>query len=349
MRRILKFTLFLLLFVAVALLCASYYVYSELNRPYKGYSEPKKAVSIAPGTSLNQIVHTMQSQGIVRHEWLLEGLFLYYGTTGKSKAGDYVFDRPMTTFQVYKKLLKGEFVYRVLKIIDGNDSFDVSRAVALAGVGQESEFAEALKSPATLDGLHAIDPSLNSTEGFLFPETYFVARWDSVQKAVLMMLDEFQKRYGQDKHKRAAELGMTTLQVVTLASLVEKEAANDQERPLIAGVFQNRLQKGMLLQCDPTVIYAMKLTNQYNGQILSRDLKMESPYNTYMVAGLPPGPICNPGLKSILAVLYPEKTDKLYFVLKDDHTHYFSSTLEEHNRAVAQYRRHRQTTETQSH
>jgi UPF0755 protein len=281
----------------------------------------------------------MQEEGIVHCGWLLKALFRYHGTGGKIKAGEYAFDRPMTPEQVYEKLLKGEFVYRTITVVEGADQFDVQTALVNGRIGTPAEFETAVHSPETLAALRQIDPSLDSTEGFLFPETYFVAKWDSTQEAILMMLREFGKRYGENERHRARELGLSTLQVVTLASLIEKEAANEAERPLIAGVFQNRLRLKMLLQCDPTVIYAMKLAGIYNGRILTEDLHRPSPYNTYVNPGLPPSPICNPGQASLQAALYPSQTDKLYFVLKEDGAHYFSATLQEHNRAVAQYRR----------
>lgn len=294
---------------------------------------------MAPGASLDSIAREMQEEGVVRHGWLLKALFRYHGTAGRIKAGEYVFDHPMTPEQVYEKLLKAEFVYRTITIIEGADQFDVESAMVNARIGTALEFESAIRSPETHDALRKIDPSLDSTEGFLFPETYFIAKWDTTQKAILMMLREFGKRYGENERRRARELGLSTLEVVTLASLIEKEAANEAERPLIAGVFQNRLRLKMLLQCDPTVIYAMKLAGIYNGRILTEDLHRPSPYNTYMNPGLPPGPICNPGKASLQAALYPSQTDKLYFVLKEDGAHYFSATLQEHNRAVAQYRR----------
>jgi UPF0755 protein len=153
------------------------------------------------------------------------------------------------------------------------------------------------------------------------------------------MIRQFKKQYTEPERRRARELKMNTVQVITLASLIEKETGVKPERPLISGVFHNRLQKSMLLQCDPTVIYALRLTNAYKGSLTYADLKKDSPYNTYVTPGLPPAPICNPGKDSIQAALYPVGTDKLYFVSKNDGTHYFSATLAEHNRAVQQYQR----------
>ena len=153
------------------------------------------------------------------------------------------------------------------------------------------------------------------------------------------MIKQFQKEYGVAERARAAELKMTTLQVIALASLIEKETGQPSERSLISGVFHNRLKKSMLLQCDPTVIYALMLDGKYDGHISRADLQFPSDYNTYFSPGLPPGPICNPGKESIRAALFPQQTDKLYFVSRNDGSHYFSSTLQEHNRAVQQYQR----------
>jgi peptidoglycan lytic transglycosylase G len=336
--RIVFLTLLLLLIIALG---AAYLLYQESVTPYRGYSEEQKLITIETGSSLNTVVNRAQAEGIVRHAWLLKAIFYYYHTAGKIKAGTYEFDRPLSPLEVHRKLIHGEFNYRSVTVIPGADRFDVQRTLVDSKIGNSMQAREALESPKTLQALAEIDPKIDSTEGFLYPETYFVSDWAGPQQAVLMMIHQFGKKYGAPEKQRAAEMGMTTVQVITLASLIEKEAANEEERQLISGVFYNRLAKSMLLQCDPTVIYAMKLAGVYNGQLLSDDLKRPSPYNTYINAGLPPGPICSPGAPSIHAALYPLVTDKLYFVLKPDGTHQFSATLAEHNRAVALYRHSR--------
>jgi peptidoglycan lytic transglycosylase G len=240
---------------------------------------------------------------------------------------------------LYDKLMKGEMTYTVLTIPEGSNIYDVKRILNDAKIPGSEEFDSAIVSPDVLRELHSIDPAISSPEGFLFPETYFLGKKDDARKVLTTMIREFQRRYNAVDYQKAAEVGWTTVQVITLASLIEKETGKEEERPLISGVFHNRMQKSMLLQCDPTVIYALLLAGKYKGYISREDLKFESPYNTYVNIGFPPGPICNPGEKSIRAALFPENTDKLYFVSRNDGSHYFSSTLAEHNRAVQQYQR----------
>ena len=307
--------------------------------PYKEFSAPKIVVTIQSGSSVNLIAKMLYKKGIIRHPLLLTSIFIFRKTEGRSKAGDYVFDRALSPVEVYEKLLKGEMFYNVVTVPEGSNLFDVASIAEAKGVGKAGEFENTLQSKELISAVRSIAPGVASAEGFLFPDTYFLGKTDGSQKLILVMLSEFRRHYGVPEQERAKALGMTTVQVITLASLIEKETAQPSERPLISGVFRNRLKRSMLLQCDPTVIYAMLLAGDYNGRILRQDLQRDSPYNTYMRAGLPPGPICNPGKASIQAALYPQETDKLYFVSKNDGTHYFAATLEEHNRAVQRYQR----------
>lgn len=328
--------IFLLLLVAGA---AAFWIYQQTIIPYSSYTEDKLLINIQPGTSLSAITQRMESKGVVKYAWLLRGIFLLRQTQGQSKAGDYVFDHPLTPLQVYDKLMKGETLFTVVTIPEGSSIFDVQRILQEKGIGDADEFQRATQSQRVLAQLRFIEPSASELEGFLFPETYFLPKNSDSIQAVLMMLQEFGRRFGAAERARALELGMSPLEAMTLASLVEKETAQDAERPLIAGVFRNRLKLGMLLQCDPTVIYALQLHHAYRGSLTRADLAYPSPYNTYMSAGLPPGPICNPGTEAIQATLHPQETDKLYFVSRNDGSHYFSATLAEHNRAVQKYRR----------
>lgn len=336
-----RFIVSILLLIAVAVLLGAVYITHLLQTPYKGYSEPKVAVTINRGMSLNSIVETLHQKGIIQNPWLLKGIFMWKRTAGQSKAGDYVFDRQLTLIDVYEKLLKGEMSYTVVTIPEGTSIFDMP--VLLQDkqlISSPEQLQNILRSSTVLKELKSIDPEIESAEGFLFPETYFLGKTDSAEKMVVLMIRQFKKQYGEQERRQARDLNMTTLQVVTLASLIEKETGKKPERPLISGVFHNRLKKSMLLQCDPTVIYALRLTDTYRGSLTYDDLKRESPYNTYVSPGLPPSPICNPGKASIQAALYPVGTDKLYFVSKNDGSHHFSATLAEHNRAVQQYQRH---------
>jgi peptidoglycan lytic transglycosylase G len=334
-----RWLVFSLTIILAIVLLASYFIYYLLKTPYKSYPEAKIAVEIHRGSSVDSIASTLSEKGIVRHPLLLKVLFKRRHTERDSKAGEYVFDRPLSPLQVYEKLMKGEMAYTVVTVPEGSNVFDIEAILKQKKIPGSEEFKTALVSPELLSELHTIDPMLQSPEGFLFPETYFAGKKDDVTEIFLMMIREFKKRYNQQYQQKASELGMNTVQVVSLASLIEKETGKDEERSLISGVFHNRLKRSMLLQCDPTVIYALLLAGQYKGYISKQDLKFPSPYSTYVSLGLPPGPICNPGMASIRAALYPKTTDKLYFVSRNDGSHYFSATLAEHNRAVQQYQR----------
>jgi UPF0755 protein len=317
-----------------------YHIRSRIYQPYKGYSESRIAVTIYPGMSVDSISRVLYNRGVIPNPWYLKGIFIYKNTQSQSKAGDYVFDRPMSPWEVYQKLMKGEMQYTVMTVPEGANIFEVGNIFQLKNIGKREDYQIALDSREVHDALRAIDPAIQHAEGFLFPNTYFLSKREmDAGTVVLLMIKQFRKVYGDAQKKRASELNLSTLQVITLASLIEKETALPSERPLISGVFHNRLQKSMLLQCDPTVIYALVLAGGYKGTLSRADLQFPSPYNTYVSGGLPPGPICNPGKESILAALYPEQTNMLYFVSKNDGSHYFSSTLQEHNRAVRQYQR----------
>ena len=324
--------------VAILAACAAT-IRSMIITPYKGYLAQKTAVTIPAGSSLNAIAKMLHRKGIIRYPLLLTSIFHFHKTEGQSKAGDYVFDRALSPLEVYEKLMKGEVFYNVITVPEGSNVFDIAAITESKGIGKEQEFEQSLQSKEVIAVLHAIAPELQTPEGFLFPDTYFLGKTDGPAKLALVMLREFRKHYGAAEQERSTALGLSTIQGITLASLIEKETGQPSERPLISGVFHNRLKRSMLLQCDPTVIYAMLLAGEYGGRILRSDLQRDSPYNTYTHAGLPPGPICNPGAASIQAALYPQETDKLYFVSKNDGTHYFAATLEEHNRAVQRYQR----------
>ena len=338
-RKIRRILMILAGFILIILIAGAGIARYLMIAPYKGYRAPKIAITIPAGSSVNLIARMLSKQGIIRHPLLLKSIFIFRKTEGQSKAGDYVYDRALSPLEVYDKLMKGEMYYNVITVPEGSNLFDISAIVEAKSVGSPGEFERSLKSKEVLSILHSIVPEVLSAEGFLFPETYFLGKADGPQRLLLVMLGQFRKHYGGQEQERAKALGLTTVEVITLASLIEKETAQPSERPLISGVFHNRLKRSMLLQCDPTVIYAMLLAGEFNGPILRQDLQRDSPYNTYLHSGLPPGPICNPGAASIQAALYPQDTDKLYFVSKNDGTHYFAATLEEHNRAVQQYQR----------
>ncbi len=288
-------------------------------------------VEIAPGTGTLAIANRLRAAGVLASPYGFDLLHVFGGAS--LKAGEYRFDHPATAGEVYRRIARGDVYTVALTIPEGANMFDIAARVEAAQLGTSAGF---LKAARTQTGLLArIDPRAASLEGYLFPSTYRFSRRTPPAEMVRTMVREFQVQ--------AAALGMSgdLHRAVTLASLVERETPIPSERPLVASVFENRLQRGMPLDTDPTVIYAALLRGGYRGAIYRTDLQADSPYNTYLHAGLPPGPICNPGLASLGAVLHPARTGYLYFVAAGADPRgqsRFAATLEEHQRNVAAYR-----------
>lgn len=291
-------------------------------------------VDIAPGTGTAAIARELQRAGIVRSATAFEAMKVWKG--GVLKAGEYRFDHPATLAEVFDRMHRGDVVTRTVVIPEGFNIFDIADAVAAAGLSTREEFLRAeiehkeLIAPWTQGD--AAKPQ--SLEGFLFPDTYKF----NPHATPLEMLSAMVRRFGEVAEK----LGMhgDVERTVTLASLVEKEVHLDAERPVVASVFENRLAAGMPLQTDPSVIYASLLHGTWTGAIHESELHSDSPYNTYTHAGLPPGPICNPGVAALKAALQPAQTDYLYFVADANGATRFAATLAEHNSNVASYRAH---------
>ncbi len=290
-------------------------------------------VEIAPGTPTRQIAHELQNQGIIRSRYLFDGFRLATGA-GTLKAGEYRFDHPARVSEVYDRIRRGDVFTISLTIPEGSNIFDIAVRVEAAQLGSKEAFeAAALQNGALVSDL---DPQAVSLEGYLFPDTYEFGRRTTPLQMVTAMVKRF--RYA------AASLGLdgNTRRVVTMASLIERETPVEKERPLVASVFENRLAQGMSLETDPSVIYAALLAGRYRGTIYQSDLNFDSPYNTYKNAGLPPGPICNPGLSALKAALHPARTNYLYFVAASadpSGQSRFAATLEEHQKNVQAYRR----------
>jgi UPF0755 protein len=315
----------LLLFLILAAI-AGYVVYA----PYGPSAET--FVDIAPGTGTEAIAARMQTHGVVRNKYGFYILRLIKG--GTLKAGEYRFDRPVPMTEVYERLLRGDVYTRTLTIPEGYNIFDIAQAIEAAGLGSRSTFLEAerqhveLITPLLSDG--ARRPA--SLEGFLFPDTYQFSRHSTPLQILTVMVRRF--------HQKTTELALSgdILRTVTMASLIEKEVSQDTERPVVAGVFVNRLARNMPLATDPTVVYAALLEDRWRGTIYASDLQSPSPYNTYKHAGLPPGPICNPGLAALHAAIQPSETDYLYFVSDASGHTRFSVDLKEHAEQVQAYR-----------
>jgi peptidoglycan lytic transglycosylase G len=289
-------------------------------------------VDILPGTPSAQIAGQLKQQGIIRSKYAFLGLRLVRG--GTLKAGEYRFDHPVPMTQVWEKIRRGEVYTVEVTIPEGSNLFDIAARVQAAGLAPRDAFVAAAKQDASL--VQDLDPQAPSLEGYLFPDTYRFALHTDPQEMMIAMVKRFRAA--------AARIGLTSdiHRTVTLASLVERETPIDAERPLVASVFDNRLAKNMPLMTDPSVIYAALLNGRYRGAIYESDLQADSSYNTYRHQGLPPGPICNPGLKSLEAAMHPATTDYLYFVAASadpSGKSRFSATIEEHAKDVEAYRR----------
>jgi len=288
-------------------------------------------IEILPGSSTFRIGRQLQEAGVVRSQYAFDAMrWLQHGTL---KAGDYRFDHPAAVAEVYDRIRRGDTYTIEVTIPEGSNMFDIAKRLEDAGFGPSQTFLNVAKQEAGL--ISDLDPQARTLEGYLFPDTYrFGPKQDMPQIAANMV-----KRFRQT----AMQLGLShdVHSVVTMASLVERESAVEGERPLVASVFQNRLEKQMPLMTDPSVIYGLQLTNQWRGTIFASDLQKDTPYNTYLHAGLPPGPVANPGMKALQAAMNPAQTSYLYFVAAGQNPQgksLFASTLEEHNRNVAGYR-----------
>jgi UPF0755 protein len=318
---------FLALLVVVAVGAAAYSFY-QLNQPYRGFSEPV-LIEFPHGTSTSEMANLLAEHGVISHPWLfLAARAVRRGE--KLQAGEYQFAKPASALDVYGRIARGDIYYLQLTIPEGFNIFDIADAVAKLGTVTSDAFLAAEKDPSSIQDL---DPQASSLEGYLFPNTYRVLPKATARDICRMMTNAFRARWKTLSQGSPHE-------VVTLASLVEREAHLASDQPLVASVFANRLRMNMKLGCDPTTVYAALLEGRYTGVIHQSDLASPNPYNTYQHAGLPPGPIANPGVTAIQAALAPPATNYLYFVAKGDGSggHTFTETLAQHEAAVAQYR-----------
>lgn len=324
-----KFRAFLLLLAALAAgaVAATWWVHA----PYRGFSGAV-FVDIPKGTGTPKIARMLTSAGVIRHP--VQFLILRALRPGvRLQAGEYRFAEPASARQVFDRIARGDIFYYVLAVPEGNNTFDIAATLTREGIMDGKSFLAAAHDPSLIRDLAPRAPTL---EGYLFPDTYHLTRHTTPAQLCKMMTDRFRKVWSELAPPDAA-----VHDTVTLASLVEKEARLPGERALIASVFLNRLRLRMPLQCDPTTIYAALLEDRYRGAIYRSDLDSKQRFNTYQHAGLPPGPIANPGAESLRAALNPAETEFLYFVALPDNSgaHRFSKELAEHARAVQQYRR----------
>ena len=331
MIRWLKRLALLLLLGIIVLGAAGWWVYSQVNEPFKGYPAAEQFVDIPPGTGPVGIGQRLVEAGVVRDPWTFRAAVLISGRARELKAGEYRFDAPIDALDVVDKIRRGDIYRRLLTFREGLTIAEMAVVFEQKGFGVAGDFIKAASEPSAIRDL---DPAARDLEGYLFPETYALPRGTSARDVVGQMVTAFKTAFDPDLRNAAAAEGLTVRQAVTLASLVEKETGAPDERPLVAAVYRNRMKIGMGMQADPTVIYALQKARRYDGNLTREDLQFDSPYNTYRYAGLPPGPIAAPGRASLQAAVHPAAVDYVYFVSKNDGTHAFASTLAEHNQNV---------------
>ena len=288
-------------------------------------------VVIPKGASVRDVARILHRSGVIKSERMFELFVRVAGKQRKIKAGTYEFSFPISPAELLAKLTRGEQKLVKITIPEGLTIREIDELLAEKGLIRRGELARLGYDPDVAKR-YGIDAK--SLEGFLFPDTYLVRRDVEPEELIEIMLKRFWEVFDANLRAEAESRGMSVLEAVTLASMIEKETGVDSERPLISAVFHNRLKKGMKLQCDPTVIYGLE---SFDGNLTKEDLKNPHPYNTYVHGGLPPGPICNPGRASLVAAVRPADVNYLYFVSRGDGTHYFSSTYSEHWNAVLKY------------
>jgi UPF0755 protein len=337
----LKKVLLLILVLVLAAAGAAAWGWYCITKPYQGFASGGVFVTVPHGASSRGVARILESNGVVRSATAFE-IYARRHPRRSLEAGEYLFDHPLSGRDVFWKLAKGDVYQIPFTVREGETLYDIAHDLEVGHFLPADDFVKAASDPMMV---RDIDPHALTLEGYLFPATYQLPRHPVAVELTAAMVKKFKEQWtrlsppmaGDDKTRLAS--GYPISSIVTLASLVERETPKRDERPLVAGVFENRLRKDMMLQCDPTVIYALEQEGRYNGTLTGADLHVHSPYNTYEHTGLPPGPIGNPGEASLRAALQPAETDYLYFVANTQGGHFFSATLEEHNRNVTKYRR----------
>lgn len=329
-----RLLLWLLVFLCLAGV-AGYQVLRWAQRPVVNPAQqpPVQIVVIPEGSSYQQVASLLKREHLIKSR----AAFILLG---KSKAadrkihpGEYELNAAMSAEEILTKLLAGRVVLHPITIPEGFTMTQIGQLLGQLDITDQAEFLRLARDPEFIQSLGIQAASL---EGYLFPETYYFARWTKPKDVIRPMVDGVKRMWTPEFQDQARQLNLTLHQVLTLASVVEKETGVQEERELIAAVFHNRLRRRIPLQSDPTVIYGLA---EFDGNLRKHDLSSSSPYNTYRIQGLPPGPIASPGAHSIRAALFPSRASYLYFVSRNDGTHYFSSSLEEHNRAVEKFQK----------
>lgn len=326
--------MYIILSTLACSLLGLFFIYNEYQHFKTQPLDPaasSQPFTIKQGQNLSAIAKQLKRQHLIQNDRYFVWLVKLKRADKKLQAGEYLLSASKSPDQIIDTLLKGKVKLYKITFPEGLNMVEVADRIDEAGFCSKTDFLNLCKDSSYLDELGI---KANSLEGFLFPDTYFFPNPVDCKTIINTMTDRFKQIFSQKWERRAEQMGFSTFEILTLASIIEKETGDASERPIISSVFHNRLTKKMRLESDPTVIYGIK---DFDGNIKRKHLRMLTPYNTYRIKGLPMGPIANPGALSIEAALYPSKTDYLFFVSKKDTTHYFSKTIKEHNRAVRKY------------
>lgn len=329
MKKALAAILLLMLLVAAGVAGMAW---TRLQTPYKGYEGIEQFVEIPAGAGAADIRQRLVDAGVVQDALTLRLALRWTGASRDLQAGEYRFDRPMTAVEVVDKIARGDVYGQRITFAEGLTIRDMAALYESRGLGRSGDFIEASRNTALIRDL---DPAATDLEGYLFPDTYTVGRTAVASKLVEQMVTGFRAAFPANPPQTGQPL--STRELVTLASLIEKETGKPEERPIVSAVYRNRLRIGMGMQADPTVVYALQKRGKYDGNIRKEDLLIDSPYNTYRYRGLPPGPIAAPGKASLEAAFRPADVDYLFFVSRNDGSHVFAKTLTEHNRNVQEF------------
>jgi len=337
-RRIVRRGMVFVLVIVVAASGGAAYLAKQLydgaETLYRAYGEDAVIVDIRPGMSTSAIGQYLVAAGVVRDENTFRMAVWRSGRERGLQAGEYRFAGAISAMAVIDVLTQGQVYLRPITFPEGLTRRQMAELFGASDFGSAEAF---LAASDRAELIAALDPEAQNLEGYLFPETYSLPRGATADDLVEAMVAQFETTFDQDLRQRATELELSVREVVTLASLSQRETGLDEERSIVSAVYTNRLRRRMPLQCDPTVIYALELADLYDGNLTRENLRFDSPYNTYVYAGLPPGPIAAPGGADLRAALHPAEVAHLYFVSRNNGSHVFADTLRQHNRNVREY------------
>jgi UPF0755 protein len=330
----LKVLIRIVIFLSVVLVATGAGLWIDMARFAQRPAAPEDTpwvIDIAPGETFNRLTSVLKRNDLITSHWRFKLLARIRGDDKRLKAGEYALSRAMTPAQILDILVSGKVLLHRLMIPEGYTVAQIAAEIERAGLADGNTFKALATDPAVARDLGLEAAGL---EGYLFPDTYYFPKGLAARDIIKTMVVQFHQQIPEQWAARAKELGFSLHQLVTLASIIEKETGDPSERTIVASVFHNRLKRKMRLESDPTAVYGLE---NFDGKVTRLHLRTETPFNTYRIPGLPPGPIANPGRASIEAALYPAQTDFIFFVSKRDGTHHFSTTLEEHNRAVRKF------------